>query len=217
MILRKEKVSFYSHLFGAIASIVCGVILFIMTHAYFTYRMIVLVYSVAVLWLFSASSIYHAQKKVENGTNIWRKFDHFAIFFMIAGTYTPLCFFYLDGPMKWGIIIAQWTVVAFGIFFKIFFLHAPRRLYTLIYLIMGWMVIIPIKDMYLKMPTNVFAFLFIGGLLYTIGSIMYSKKKPNPYPDFFGFHEIFHILIVAGAAFHFLTVYYTVQHFIQIG
>ncbi|MGL4368523.1 MAG: PAQR family membrane homeostasis protein TrhA, partial [Spirochaetota bacterium] len=185
MILRKEKVSFYSHLSGAVLSIAGGMFLLSAAGPVRADRIIVLVYVLSVCWLFCASSIYHAQKKVENGTNIWRKFDHFAIFFMIAGTYTPLCYYYLSGSMRWWIIGTQWTLVALGIVFKIFFLNAPRRLYTIIYLLMGWMALIPIKDLFLNMPASAFAFLVGGGVIYTAGAVIYARKKPDPYPGFF--------------------------------
>jgi hemolysin III len=109
--------------------------------------------------------------------------------------------------MKWGILIAQWTLVLLGIIFKIFFVNAPRVIGTSIYLLMGWMVIIPFRSIINAMPHGVFMFLLWGGILYTVGAVIYAIKKPDPLPDYFGFHEIFHIFVVAGALFHLMMLF----------
>jgi hemolysin III len=95
--------------------------------------------------LFSFSSLYHATKKQEDATNIWRKLDHIAIFFMIAGTYTPVCYMFLTGAWRWGMIIACWSFVAAGILLKVFFIRAPRVFSTVLYLLMGWLAVIPLR------------------------------------------------------------------------
>ncbi|MDK2821520.1 MAG: hemolysin [Clostridia bacterium] len=164
------------------------------------------VYGGSVIFLFLASSLYHAFKKEENEISNWRKLDHVAIFFMIAGTYTPICYVYLTGYWKWSIIILQWTLVFGGIFFKFFYLNAPRYLYTVIYLLMGWVGIVPIKQLLMTMSNNEVLFLFLGGLSFTIGAIFYVIKKPRLKPGF-GFHEIFHFFILLGGFFHYLLVY----------
>lgn len=206
-VLASERVSFYSHFFGVIIGIVGAVFLLIASRNSIVVFCVAAIYSFAMLWMFTASAIYHALKREENSQSIWRKFDHLAIFFMIAGTYTPLSYLYLSGYTRIAIISIQWGFVLFGIFFKIFWLNAPRWLYTSIYLGMGWLALIPIKSFVSHMGVLQLATLAGGGVAYTTGAIIYALKKPNPYPGRFGFHEIFHILIVAGAAFHFVTVY----------
>ncbi|MBA7697086.1 hypothetical protein ES703_105744 [subsurface metagenome] len=153
-----------------------------------------------------ASFLYHALKKEENEISFWRKLDHFAIFIMIAGTYTPVTYIYLSGYLKWIIIILQWTLVLGGFFFRFFYLNAPRYLYTVIYLLMGWVGIILIKNLLMSMPKDALIFLIIGGLSYTVGAIFYITKKPDMKTGF-GFHEIFHLFILLGAFFHYLLVY----------
>lgn len=164
------------------------------------------VYGSSVIFLFLASSLYHYFKKEENEISTWRKLDHIAIFIMIAGTYTPICFIYLTGYWRWSIIIIQWTLVFGGIFFKFFYLNAPRYLYTVLYLLMGWLIIVQIRQLLISMPTSSVLLLFFGGLAYTIGAIFYIIKKPKLRPGF-GFHEIFHFFILLGAFFHYLLVY----------
>jgi hemolysin III len=209
-IMKSEKISFYSHVLGAILALAGGVVLVGFTPEKSWERFVVIVYIFSVCWLFCASSIYHAQKRTESSMNIWRKFDHFAIFFMIAGTYTPLCYYTLTGPMRTGIIIAQWSLVACGILFKLFYMRAPRWLYTAIYVLMGWMAVIPMRDLIHSMSALSFCLLMGGGVVYTVGAVIYAKKRPNPFPGIFGFHEIFHVLIVIAAVLHFGSVFVVV-------
>ena len=211
LVMRCEKISFYSHLAGALLGLAGGITLLCLTPGGTMERFVSLVYAFSVCWLFTASAVYHAQKREENSMNIWRKFDHFAIFFMIAGTYTPLCYYLLTGPMRSGIIIAQWSLVILGVVFKLFFMHAPRWLYTSIYILMGWMALIPIKQLFRAMDPLAFTFLFAGGVVYTVGAVIYARKSPNPFPGIFGFHEIFHLLIVAAAALQFSCIFMVVS------
>lgn len=148
-------------------------------------------------------------KKYDGEISIWRKLDHVAIFLMIAGTYTPICFIYLSGYWKWSIIIIEWTLVIGGLFFKFFYLNSPRYLYTTIYILMGWIGIFSITKFIKSMSNIALLFLIGGGISYTIGAIFYIFKKPQ-FNDNFGFHEIFHLFILLGAFFHYLLVYIAV-------
>jgi len=204
---QNEKFSAYSH--GAAIPIMAigTAVLLYLAKGNFKLQLVSAIYGISAILLFTASFLYHARKSPENDTSIWRKLDHSAIFFLIAGTYTPMCYLYLDGAMKWGILIAQWTLVLLGIIFKIFFVNAPRVIGTSIYLLMGWMVVIPFRSIINAMPHGVFMFLLWGGILYTVGAVIYAIKKPDPLPDYFGFHEIFHIFVVAGALFHLMMLF----------
>lgn len=205
-ILPKEKVSAYSHA-AAIPVMVAGtVILIYMSRGNLPLQTISLIYGLSAVSLFTASFLYHSKKRAENESSIWRKLDHSAIFILIAGTYTPMCYIYLEGWMRWGILIAQWSLVFSGIIFKFFFINAPRFIGTCIYLAMGWIVVIPMKQLYRIMPHDAMTFLIAGGISYTAGAIIYAFKKPNPLPGFMGFHEIFHFFIVAGAILHLVMV-----------
>lgn len=165
-------------------------------------QLVALLYGVSAMFLFGSSFLYHANKKKENDKTVWRKLDHTAIFFLIAGTYTPLCYLYLEGGMKWSILGAQWGLVLAGTIFKFVFIGAPRYLGTLIYVIMGWIVLVPIVTLVHVMPTIGVTMLFVGGILYTVGAVIYGFKWPNPQPSFFGFHEIFHFFVSAAALAH---------------
>jgi hemolysin III len=203
MIKPKEPISFYTHFAGAMFSVAGAAYLLIKSCGDWPKFLTLLIYSVSVMLLFTASSLYHALKSEENDNSIYRKLDHLAIFFMIAGTYTPPSYAYLTGGWLIGILTAQWVLVLFGVFFKFFYLSAPRYLSTGVYVLMGWLAIIPIHKFYVAMPVTMFVLFIAGGLTFTAGAIIYAIKKPDPCPGIFGFHEIFHIFILAGAAIQF--------------
>ncbi|HOP64441.1 MAG TPA: hemolysin III family protein [Spirochaetota bacterium] len=210
---KSEKISAYTH-GGAIPVMAAGTaILMYMSRGNLHLQIVSLIYGLSAVMLFTASFLYHCRKSGENDTSVWRKLDHSAIFLLIAGTYTPMCYLYLDGWMRWGILIAQWSLVFSGIIFKLFFINAPRIIGTAIYLIMGWIVVIPIARLVNTMPGDAMFFLVAGGIAYTVGGIIYMIKKPNPIPNRFGFHEIFHIFIIAGAVFHLFMVIVGIDKF----
>lgn len=172
------------------------------------YLWVCLIYGLGIINLFASSALYHAFKQRENENNIWRKLDHVAIFIMIAATFTPIMYIYTDGVWQWSIILAQWILVGLGVWFKLFYLHAPRILSLGIYLLMGWMAVIPFRQLWFLMTTMSMTFLISGGIAFSIGAVIYAMKKPDPYPGVFGFHEIFHLFILLGALLHFFVVYF---------
>jgi hemolysin III len=202
-----ERFSALSHLTGAAAALLGTLVLALRTSQRSDLFLVSLVYGFSVVFLFSASTVYHIRKRSENENSLWRKFDHLAIFFMIAGTYTPLCYLYLEGGWKWGIIIAQWSLVIIGGLFKFFFLKAPRFISAVIYLLMGWMAVIVVGKLLPVMTMKEIILLFAGGILFTIGAVVYVAKFPDPLPDRIGFHGLFHIFIMLGGAVHYLMVY----------
>jgi hemolysin III len=204
---KSDQVNFFSHLTGVVAMLVGYVVLLVKSSGSVQGIVLSSIYSLCAIFIFTCSSVYHGQKREEDLYNPWRRLDHIAIFFMIAGTYTPICWVYLDVYWRWSIIGAQWLLVVLGVFFKIFYIQAPRWLTALIYILMGWMVVIPIYHLINNMPALSLWLLLAGGVAYTGGGIIYALKKPNPVPGFFGFHEIFHLLILAGAALHYFVIY----------
>jgi hemolysin III len=205
-----EKISTYSH--GATVPVMAVGTLWLLYlgSCDAMLQLVCLIYGLSAIFLFSASFFYHGVRQLDSDTSILRKLDHTAIFFLIAGTYTPICYLYLDGTMKWAILIAQWSLVLLGIFFKFFYITAPRFLGTLVYLLMGWIVLIPIGRLIDAMPSSVFTLMVAGGLSYTIGAVIYAIKRPDPLPDFFGFHEIFHFFVSGGAILHLAMIIYGV-------
>ncbi|MCL1885241.1 MAG: hemolysin III family protein [Dehalococcoidia bacterium] len=168
--------------------------------------LICMIYGLAMCGMFSFSACYHASKRSENSVSIWRKLDHIAIFFMIAGSYTPLCYIYLTGAWRWSIILIAWGFVCAGILLKVFFIGAPRIVSTILYLLLGWLAIFPMLELWRNMPHTCFFLLLGGGVVYSVGAVLYAMKRPNPFPKIFGFHEIFHLLILGGAVLHYVVI-----------
>ena len=165
-----------------------------------------MIYGLSICGMFSFSAMYHGTKRKENAVNIWRKLDHIAIFFMIAGSYTPLCYIYLTGAWRWSIILVAWGCVVAGILLKVFFIGSLRIFSTILYLMLGWLAIFPLRELWQNIPRSSFFTLLGGGIIYSIGALLYALKKPNPVPGIFGFHEIFHLLILAGAILHYIVI-----------
>jgi hemolysin III len=206
LIRHQEKISCYSHLAGLFAAIAGTAYLIYVTRTSVAHMVVSTVYGFSIILLFLASASYHALKQNENEISIWRKLDHSAIFFMIAGTYTPVCYIYLSGYWKWSVVIIQWALVIAGLFLKFFYLTAPRYFSTVIYLLMGWIGIVAIKEFLTTMPPNAVFYLFAGGISFTIGAVFYAIKKPVLRSGF-GFHEIFHLFVLLGGVCHYLLVY----------
>lgn len=162
-----------------------------------------IIYSFAMFLLFLSSTLYHWMPWDGEKLLILRKIDHIMIFVFIAASYTPICITTLEP--EWGIpiLVIVWLIALGGFFIKLFWLHAPRKLYTSIYLLMGWMVLFAILPLNESMPDGSMIWLGLEALFYTTGAIIYAIKKPDPYPGILGFHEIFHIFILLGAYAHF--------------
>lgn len=207
MVKSSEAFNFYSHLLGALAAVVGTVFLLKVATGSASMLVTALVYGLSLIFLFSASSLYHCFKKQENELSFWRKMDRLAIFFMIAGSYTPVCYFFLDDDWRLPMIAIQWGLVAFGLFSQLFFPRAPRILYALIFLTMGWMLVFPLQQILDVMTDMQVNLLFAGGTAFTLGAIFYASKKPLMLPGIFSFHELFHVMVLIGGACHYSLIY----------
>ena len=165
-----------------------------------------LIYGVSLIFLFSASATYHMVQVKDQVLEIFRKVDHAAIYFLIAGTYTPFCINAFSGFWKWGMLSTIWSLAVIGITVKIFYIRAPRWLNAVIYVIMGWISIAAVGQMRTTLPTWVIGWLITGGVIYTLGAVVYTTKIFNFKPGVFGFHEIWHIFVLLAAAAHFVAV-----------
>ncbi|MGE4319717.1 MAG: hemolysin III family protein [Deferribacterales bacterium] len=203
----KDPVSGISHLIGAMLSIAALSVLVTLSAYNATVWHIVSfsIYGSSMILLYLASSAYHIFNLGEKGTRRLKKLDHVMIFMMIAGTYTPFCLIPLRGGWGWSIFGIVWSLAALGIVFKLFFIYAPRWLSTMIYVIMGWISIAAIYPIVKNIPAGGVAWLVAGGVMYTIGAVVYAKKKPN-FSKHFGFHEIWHLFVLAGSFCHFMTM-----------
>ena len=153
------------------------------------------------------SDVYHLLKVPARVEVVLRKLDHIMIFVLIAGTYTPICLIALRGPAGYAMLAVVWSLAVAGVFFKVFYLNAPRWAYTGIYLLMGWVCIFAIVPLARAVGLRRLVWLFAGGVFYSVGAVIYGLKKPNLIPGWLGFHEIFHIFIILGSLSHFCFVY----------
>jgi hemolysin III len=207
MVKTQEAFNFYSHLAGAIAAIIGTIALLSIASGSASLLVTALVYGLSITFLFSASSLYHAFKKKENELSFWRKMDRLAIFFMIAGSYTPVCYFFLDDDWRLPMISIQWGLVAFGLCSQLFFPRAPRVIYAIIFLVMGWMLVFPMEQILSVMTDQQATLLLSGGVAFTIGALVYAIKKPLMLPGLFSFHELFHVMVLIGGACHYALIY----------
>jgi hemolysin III len=134
---------------------------------------------------------------------VMKRLDHSMIFALIAGSYTPFCLIVL--PNAWGITMLSlvWTFAGLGMLLKVAWPFAPRWLGVALYLTLGWIGIIPAHEVASSLTAAELALLLAGGAMYTVGGIIYALRRPDPYPRVFGFHEIFHLCVVAGSLLHF--------------
>ena len=202
----REPVNSLTHWGGAFLALIGLIALLIVGWGTPAKVISLLVYGISLIFLFSASATYHMVQVKERALEIFRKIDHAAIYFLIAGTYTPFCVNAFSGFWKWGMLSIIWSLALIGIVVKVFYIRAPRWLNAGIYLLMGWLCIAAIGQMLTALPVWVLLWLIAGGLFYTFGAIVYITRIFNFVPGVFGFHEIWHIFVMLAAAAHFVAV-----------
>lgn len=205
----REPVSGLTHLFGAVLSVV-GIIILIVTctkNNMYSNIFALVIFGISLVGLYSASSVYHLVNISKKAIRVLRKIDHCMIYVLIAGTYTPICLISLKGKTGTILLIIIWSMAAAGIALKLLWFNAPRWLYTLFYVVMGWAAVFTISPLSKIFPNLAMFYLFAGGVSYTVGAVFYALKKPIFKNKIFGFHEIFHIFVLIGSAFHFALMF----------
>jgi len=202
----REPVNSLTHWGGAFLALIGLVALLIVGWGTPAKVISLLIYGLSLIFLFSASATYHMVQAKDKVLEIFRKIDHAAIYFLIAGTYTPFCVNAFSGFWKWGMLSIIWSLALIGIIAKVFYIRAPRWLNAGIYLVMGWLCIAAIGQMLAVLPVWVITWLIAGGVMYTLGAIVYITKIFNFVPGIFGFHEMWHIFVMLAAAAHFVAV-----------
>lgn len=202
----REPVNGLTHLGGAILALVGLIVLLIVGWSTPAKIISLLIYGLSLIAMFSASATYHMVRARDKVLVILRKLDHSAIFLLIAGTYTPFCVNAFDGFWKWGMLSIVWSLALIGITIKVFYIKAPRWLNTGIYIVMGWLCVGAAGQMLTVLPAWVFGWLLAGGVIYTLGAVVYVTKIFNFWPGVFGFHEVWHIFVMLAAMAHFVAV-----------
>jgi len=204
----REPVNSLTHLITAGVALVGLIVLLVIGWGELGKVISLTIYGLSLVLLFLASGIYHSVKANPRVLVRLRKFDHSAIFLLIAGTYTPVCFNMLEGFWKWGMLGTIWGLALIGIGVKIFFINAPRWVTVLVYIIMGWLCILAIREFLVVLPVGAIIWLVAGGIIFTLGAIVYATKSMDFVPGVFGFHEVWHIFVILGALAHFVMIAY---------
>jgi hemolysin III len=202
----REPVNSLTHWAGAVLAVIGLIALLTVSWGTPAKVISVAIYGASLIFLFSASATYHTVNRKDKVLEIFRKVDHAAIFLLIAGTYTPFCVLGFSGFWQWGMLTIVWSLALIGIAVKIFYIHSPRWMNAGIYVLMGWIGIAAAGQIFTALPLWVIGWLVAGGLIYTLGAIVYSTKIFNFVPGVFGFHEIWHIFVMLAAAAQFVAV-----------
>jgi hemolysin III len=160
-------------------------------------------YGGSLALLFLASSLYHFFDIGPHGNRWLRKLDHVCIFLLIAGTYVPVCLWLLDGAWRVGMLAVIGTISVLGSALKLWWVECPTWLSVGLYMMLGWIVIVPAHRILPQLDTTQLLWLVGGGLTYSLGAVVYATERPDPWPGVFGHHEVWHLFVLAGAAAHF--------------
>jgi hemolysin III len=164
------------------------------------------VYGAGLCVLFAGSAAFHRWRCGPRLRNLLCRIDHSAIFIFIAASYTPVALLVLDGPTGWTLFGAAWAGALAGVALSLLWIGAPRVLFAATYVALGWLAIIAIPELVASLPVTPLVLIATGGVLYTIGAVVYALRRPDPWPRVFGFHEVFHALVIAAAALHFVAM-----------
>ncbi len=165
------------------------------------------IYGPTVIFVFLSSALHHGIDGSEKTEHLLRQLDYYAIFLAIAGTVTPFCLILFRNNRGWSLLGLVWSLALAGIVLKTFFHHLPKWVWVGIYIGMAWSSLVILYPLYRLMPTGL-EMILAGGLFFMVGSAIYYLEKPNPFPGKFGFHEIWHLFVVAGMASNFSVMYF---------
>ena len=165
------------------------------------------IYAFCVAGLFGASALYHRIDWSTAAARRWmRRLDHSMIFLLIAGTYTPFAVLALSGTLATAILVVVWVAALGGIVLKLVWIDAPKWLIAAVYIAVGWVAVAALPQMLDHVGVLPTVLVGLGGVLYTVGAVVYARQRPNPFPGVFGYHEIFHALVIVAAAVHYAVV-----------
>lgn len=198
----KDPVSGGTHLIGAVLAVVASIFLNLVAAREGTILHVVAfsIFGASLILLYTASSLYHLLPLSQRASLLFKRLDHMMIFVLIAGSSTPLCLITLKGVLGWTLFGVFWGLALLGCLLKLFWIHAPRGFSTACYMGIGWIMVFFSYPLIQKMSWVGFGWVAAGGLFYTIGALIYGFKWPNPVPKWFGFHEIFHLFVMAGSS-----------------
>jgi hemolysin III len=204
--LVKPKLRGVSHEWAFFLSLGFGVALIVLARSPKA-TLAVAIYAVSLSALFGTSALYHRVNWTRPQVRQWmRRLDHSMIFFLIAGTYTPFALLVLEGPLADAILAVVWIGAIAGAIVEMIWIDHPKWVAAIIYLAIGWVAVAAFPELWSEMGVAGTLLVAVGGLLYTAGAIVYATQRPNPSPAVFGYHEVFHLLVIAAAVAHFSAI-----------
>ena len=208
----KPRLRGWLHAATAPLTLAAGIVLIVLSPTAAT-RVGSAIYAVSALLLFTVSAVYHRGRWSPRVFGFLQRFDHANIFLLIAGSYTPFTLLLLEGRDRTVMLTVVWVGAALGGLFRIFWINAPRWLYTAIYLGLGWAALAYAPEYYqgarelgVGIGTAVLVLAIVGGALYTLGAVVYGFRRPDPWPRWFGFHEVFHTFTILAFVTHYVGV-----------
>jgi hemolysin III len=208
--LVKPRLRGVSHQYAFFVSLACGVGL-ILAASGGRARVAATVYAVAVSALLGTSALYHRVTWRPRARRWMRRLDHSMIFVLIAGTYTPVALLALHGTLATTILVVIWAGAVGGVVFKLAWIDAPKWLFAAVYVALGWVAVAVMGQLPAAIGWLGVAGLAAGGLLYTAGAMVYASGRPNPVPKVFGYHEVFHALVLAAVGLHYAVIAFAVM------
>ncbi len=200
----------WSHVVAFAAVAVLSVIMVALAEASGGQRVVLLVYVAGTLSMFGVSALYHRIRWQPHALSVMKRLDHSTIFLAIAGAYTPVAAFGLEGWERPAVLTTAWVGAAVGVTLEWLPVHVPRPLFTAVYVIVGWSASMALPQLYDGLGPVGFGLVLGGGLAYTLGAVVYAAKRPDPWPRVFGFHEVFHLFTVVGAGCHLAAIAFVV-------
>ncbi|MGI8434525.1 MAG: PAQR family membrane homeostasis protein TrhA [Nocardioidaceae bacterium] len=201
----KPKLRGWLHLVTFPLSVVAGIVLVALSPNTQT-RVATAIFAISSSMLFGSSALFHRGRWSPRWHAVMRRLDHSSIFLLIAGTYTPFAITLLEGDSRRILLAVVWTGALAGIAFRVLWIGAPRWLYLPLYVAMGWAAVFWLGDFARAGGPDVLALIVVGGLLYSLGGLVYGIQRPNPLPQWFGFHEVFHSCTIAAFVVHYIGV-----------
>jgi hemolysin III len=169
-------------------------------------RVTAAIYGVGLNALFITSAVYHRWPPASRWKPVLRRVDHSVIFVFIAASYTPVAVLILEPPSSTIVLVSVWVGAVLGVVFSVAWIDAPRLAVALAYIGIGWVIVIALPEVFGDAGAAPAALFLAGGLLYSLGAVVYARQRPDPWPRIFGFHELFHALVIAAAVLHFIAM-----------